>query len=172
MDISKIEELLGDEASYLLHHTSKTVTKDQLIQPTPDYVDQVWYHSDRNNRVLGNLQWLMESGRLGGTGYLSILPVDQGIEHSAGASFANLLTVFPFLIVLSQYKIYITMFALVMIVFAGYVNYKTYHMPCPADPEIGRLCMQTRKRSRYIYYFSVGLFVFATIFTYIIPRII
>jgi len=89
----------------------------------------------------------------------------------AGASFANLL-VFPFLIVLSQYKIYITMFALVMIVFAGYVNYKTYHMPCPADPEIGRLCMQTRKRSRYIYYFSVGLFVFATIFTYIIPRII
>ena len=89
MDISKIEELLGDEASYLLNHTSKTVTKDQLIQPTPDYVDQVWYHSDRNNRVLGNLQWLMESGRLGGTGYLSILPVDQVIEHSAGASFAK-----------------------------------------------------------------------------------
>ena len=89
MDILKIEELLGDEASYLLKHTSKTVTKDQLIQPTPDYVDQVWYHSDRNNRVLGNLQWLMESGRLGGTGYLSILPVDQGIEHSAGASFAK-----------------------------------------------------------------------------------
>ncbi len=89
MDISKIEELLGDEASYLLNHTSKTVTKDQLIQPTPDYVDQVCYHSDRNNRVLGNLQWLMESGRLGGTGYLSILPVDQGIEHSAGASFAK-----------------------------------------------------------------------------------
>ena len=89
MDISKIEELLGDDASYLLNHTSKTVTKDQLIQPTPDYVDQVCYHSDRNNRVLGNLQWLMESGRLGGTGYLSILPVDQGIEHSAGASFAK-----------------------------------------------------------------------------------
>lgn len=89
MDISKIEELLGDDASYLLHHTSKTITKDQLIQPTPDYVDQVWYHSDRSNRVLGNLQWLMESGRLGGTGYVSILPVDQGIEHSAGASFAK-----------------------------------------------------------------------------------
>ena len=52
-------------------------------------MDRVWYHSDRNNRVLGNLQWLMESGRLGGTGYLSILPVDQGIEHSAGASFAK-----------------------------------------------------------------------------------
>ena len=89
MDISKIEELLADEASYLLNHTSKTITKDKLIQPTPNYVDQVWYHSDRNNRVLGNLQWLMESGRLGGTGYLSILPVDQGIEHSAGASFAK-----------------------------------------------------------------------------------
>ena len=73
MDISKIEELLGDDASYLLHHTSKTITKDQLIQPTPDYVDQVWYHSDRNNRVFCNLQWLMESGRLGGTGYVSIL---------------------------------------------------------------------------------------------------
>ena len=89
MDISKIEELLADEASYLLNHTSKTITKDKLIQPTPNYVDQVWYHSDRNNRVLRNLQWLMESGRLGGTGYLSILPVDQGIEHSAGASFAK-----------------------------------------------------------------------------------
>ena len=90
----------------------------------------------------------------------------------AGASFANLITVFPFLVVLSQYKLYITIFALVMVVFAGYVNYKTYHMPCPADPEIGRLCLQTRKRSRYIYYFSVGLFIFATLFTYIIPRII
>jgi len=89
MNISKIEELLGDDASYLLNHTSKTITKDKLIQPKPDYVDQVWYHSDRNNRVLGNLQWLMESGRLGGSGYVSILPVDQGIEHSAGASFAK-----------------------------------------------------------------------------------
>jgi len=89
MDTSKIEELLGDESEYLLNHTSKTVTKDQLILPTPDYVDQVWYHSDRSNRVLRNLQWLMDSGRLGGTGYLSILPVDQGIEHSAGASFAK-----------------------------------------------------------------------------------
>ncbi len=89
MDTSKIEELLGDESEYLLNHTSKTVSKDQLILPTSDYVDQVWYHSDRNNRVLGNLQWLIDSGRLGGTGYLSILPVDQGIEHSAGASFAK-----------------------------------------------------------------------------------
>ena len=90
----------------------------------------------------------------------------------AGASFANLITVFPFLIVLSQYKSWITMFALLMIFIAGYVNYKTYHMPCPADPELGRRCMKTRKQSRYVYYFSVVLFIFATIFTYIIPKII
>jgi len=90
----------------------------------------------------------------------------------AGASFASLISVFPFLIVLSQYKISITLFALAMIVVAGYVNYKTYHMPCPADPELGRLCLQTRKRSRLIYYFSVALFLLATLFTYLIPRLI
>lgn len=94
------------------------------------------------------------------------------VAIGAGASFASLITVFPFLIVLSQYKIYITLFALVMILIAGYVNYKTYHMPCPADPELGRMCMQTRKRSRYVYYFSLVLFIFATIFTYIVPRLI
>ena len=94
------------------------------------------------------------------------------VAIGAGASFASLITVFPFLIVLSQYKIYITLFALVMILIAGYVNYKTYHMPCPADPELGRMCVQTRKRSRYIYYLSLLLFIFATIFTYIIPRLI
>ncbi len=88
LDTSKIEELLGDEASYLLNHESKTISKDKLLLPTANYVDDVWYHSDRNNRVLGNLQWMFEHGRLGGTGFLSILPVDQGIEHSAGASFA------------------------------------------------------------------------------------
>tara|TARA_R110002126_G_scaffold3477_2_gene19804 strand:+ start:1641 stop:2717 length:1077 start_codon:yes stop_codon:yes gene_type:complete len=84
-----IEELLGDEASYLLSHTSQTIKKDRLTKPSGNYVDEVWYHSDRNNRVLGNLQWLLGNGRLGGTGYVSILPVDQGIEHSAGASFAK-----------------------------------------------------------------------------------
>jgi hypothetical protein len=87
----------------------------------------------------------------------------------AGASFASLITVFPFLVVLSQYKLYITLFALVMIIFAGYVNYKTYHMPCPSNPELGRLCLQTRQQSRYVYYISVVLFIFATIFTYLIP---
>ena len=90
----------------------------------------------------------------------------------AGASFASLITVFPFLITLSQYKLYITVFALIMLVLAGYVNYKTYYMPCPADPELGKLCMKTRKKSRYIYYFSLLLFIFATIFTYIIPRLV
>ena len=90
----------------------------------------------------------------------------------AGASFASLITVFPFLITLSQYKLYITLFALIMLALAGYINYKTFYMPCPADPELGKLCMQTRKRSRYIYYLSLLLFIFATIFTYIIPRLI
>ena len=94
------------------------------------------------------------------------------VALGAGASFASLVTAFPFLITLSQYKLYITLFALVMIVIAGFVNYKTYHMPCPADPELGKLCMKTRKRSRYIYYLSLLLFIFATIFTYIIPRLI
>ena len=86
---SKIEELLGDEASYLLEHESKTISKDRLVIPSASYVDDVWYHSDRNNRVIGNLEWIMQAGRLGGSGYVSILPVDQGIEHSAGASFAK-----------------------------------------------------------------------------------
>ena len=89
LGIKSIEELLGDEASYLLDHKSKTINKDRLALPSASYVDDVWYHSDRNNRVLGNLQWMIENGRLGGTGYLSILPVDQGIEHSGGASFAK-----------------------------------------------------------------------------------
>ncbi len=89
LDIKKIEELLGDESSYLLDHVSKTISKDRLSLPSPTFVDDVWSLSDRNNRVLGNLQWLFGHGRLGGTGYVSILPVDQGIEHSAGASFAK-----------------------------------------------------------------------------------
>ncbi len=89
LGIKSIEELLGDEASYLLDHKCETISKDRLTLPASSYVDDVWYHSDRNNRVLGNLQWLMDSGRLGGTGFLSILPVDQGIEHSGGASFAK-----------------------------------------------------------------------------------
>ena len=91
------------------------------------------------------------------------------VALGAGASFASLITYIPFLITLSHYKVEITLFALVMIVMAGYVNYRTYHMPCPADPELGRLCMQTRRRSRILYYISLVIFIFASIFTYLVP---
>ena len=87
-DLSWIETLLGDEASYLLDHQCKTVDLKNIIKPGPDFVDRVLKDSDRSNVVLRNLQTLFNHGRLGGTGYLSILPVDQGVEHSAGASFA------------------------------------------------------------------------------------
>src|SRR3954469_2628184 len=85
---TRIEELLGDEAQTLLGHRSQTIPADQLHLPGPDFVDRVYSATDRSNRVLRNLQWLLDAGRLGGTGYVSILPVDQGIEHSAAASFA------------------------------------------------------------------------------------
>lgn len=83
-----IEELLAKEAKNLLEHKCATIPKESLTLPGPDFVDRIFVSSDRNNRVLVNLQWLYNHGRLRGTGYLSILPVDQGIEHSAGASFA------------------------------------------------------------------------------------
>jgi fructose-bisphosphate aldolase, class I len=86
--LDRIEELLGENARTLLEHTSKTITKDQINLPGPDFIDRVWTHSDRSTAVLRSLQTLFDNGRLAGTGYLSILPVDQGIEHSAGASFA------------------------------------------------------------------------------------
>src|SRR2546425_10217555 len=85
---TKIEQLLGDKASYLLEFKSPKISRDRLHLPGPDFVDRVWAASDRNVRVLANLQRLFSGGRLRGTGYLSILPVDQGIEHSGGASFA------------------------------------------------------------------------------------
>jgi class I fructose-bisphosphate aldolase len=88
MDIREIESLLEDDAASLLEHTCTTVPKDQLHLPGPDFVDRVWALSDRPTPVLRSLQTLFDHGRLAGTGYLSILPVDQGIEHSAGASFA------------------------------------------------------------------------------------
>ncbi len=80
--------MLGDQADYLLNHVSKTVGKDKLHSPGPDFIDRVVSNSNRNPKVLRSLQQLFSHGRLAGTGYLSILPVDQGIEHSAGASFA------------------------------------------------------------------------------------
>jgi len=86
--LSKIEEILGDRAADLLGHKCGTVPADMLHVPGPRFVEEVWVGSDRSPRVLRALQSLFDNGRLGGTGYLSILPVDQGIEHSAGASFA------------------------------------------------------------------------------------
>jgi class I fructose-bisphosphate aldolase len=86
--MERIEELLGADAHSLLDHTAQTITKDQLQLPGPDFIDRVWSISDRPTTVLRSLQSLFDNGRLAGTGYLSILPVDQGIEHSAGASFA------------------------------------------------------------------------------------
>ncbi len=85
----KTVELLGDKADYLLNHQSKTISKDQLHLPGPDFIERVWVSSDRSPAVLRNLQSLYSHGRLSNTGYLSILPVDQGIEHSGGASFAK-----------------------------------------------------------------------------------
>ena len=83
-----IEELLGKEAGYYLNHVSKTIPKESLHLPGPDFVDRVFIQTDRKPAVLRSLQQIFDHGRLAGTGYLSILPVDQGIEHSAGASFA------------------------------------------------------------------------------------
>lgn len=83
-----IEQLLGSEAKNLLEHQCKTIPKESLYLPGPDYVDRVYALSDRSTPVLKSLQALLGHGRLAGTGYVSILPVDQGIEHSAGASFA------------------------------------------------------------------------------------
>jgi class I fructose-bisphosphate aldolase len=85
---SKIAELLGNEAEDLLNHQCKTILKENLCLPGPEFVDRAVAASDRPVRVLRNLQALFNSGRLAGSGYLSILPVDQGVEHTAGASFA------------------------------------------------------------------------------------
>jgi class I fructose-bisphosphate aldolase len=87
--IDTIVSQLGSDADSLLGHTCRTVSKEMLTLPGSDFIDRVFMHSDRNVRVLNNLQRLLSHGRLGGTGYLSILPVDQGIEHSAAASFAK-----------------------------------------------------------------------------------
>jgi class I fructose-bisphosphate aldolase len=88
MSYSKIKELLGSKADLLLNHESKTVLKEHIHQPGPGFVDNTFIGSNRNPQVLRSLQDLYGTGRLANTGYLSILPVDQGIEHSAGASFA------------------------------------------------------------------------------------
>jgi len=88
MNIDKIVELLGEKSSFLLNHKCSTVSKEHLHLPGPDFIERVFYHSNRSPQVLRGLQSMYNHGRLAGSGYLSILPVDQGIEHSAGASFA------------------------------------------------------------------------------------
>jgi class I fructose-bisphosphate aldolase len=86
--MSKITDLLGAQADSLLNHTCKTISKDNIVIPTPGFIDQTFVYSNRNPQVLRSLSQLYGTGRLANTGYMSILPVDQGIEHSAGASFA------------------------------------------------------------------------------------
>ncbi len=89
MSLARITELLGKDADSLLSHTCVGIPKARVALPGPDFMERVWLDSDRSPRVIGALQSLFDHGRLGGTGYLSILPVDQGIEHAAGASFAK-----------------------------------------------------------------------------------
>jgi len=93
LSIGRIREVLGDQAS-LLDHSCKTVAKEQLHLPRPTFVDEVYSQTDRNVRVLSSLQRMYDHGRLAGSGYISILPVDQGIEHSGAASFAPNLSMF------------------------------------------------------------------------------
>ncbi|MES2199945.1 MAG: class I fructose-bisphosphate aldolase [Chlamydiota bacterium] len=89
MSISQIGLLLGEKSDYLLSHVCKTISKERLHIPGPDWVDRIFSPSDRNIRVLRSLEQMFSHGRLANTGYLSILPVDQGIEHTAGASFSK-----------------------------------------------------------------------------------
>ncbi len=84
----KIIELLGSGADSLLNHECKSISKNDIFLPNPNHVDEIWRSSNRSNQTLKSLQHILDNGRLGGTGYVSILPVDQGIEHSGGASFA------------------------------------------------------------------------------------
>ena len=86
--IERIKEYLGDQSGFYLDYESRTVNKNMIHLPGPDYVDRVFAQTDRSVPVLRNMQSIFNHGRLSGSGFLSILPVDQGIEHSAGASFA------------------------------------------------------------------------------------
>lgn len=89
MAYNEILDMLGDSAEYLLHHECKTISKDKLHLPSPDFIDKIFVQSNRSPQVLRNLSAIYNHGRLAGTGYVSILPIDQGIEHTAGASFAT-----------------------------------------------------------------------------------
>jgi class I fructose-bisphosphate aldolase len=89
LSLSRIEELLGNDSNMLLSHVSKTVDKSKLHLPGPDFMERVWLHSNRSPQVMRSLGQIYNTGRLAGTGFTSILPIDQGIEHSGGASFAK-----------------------------------------------------------------------------------
>ena len=88
MNFDDIVKLIGDKADYLLNYNNAAISKDSLHLPSPDFVDDIWINTNRNNQVLKSLKSIYGHGRLANSGYMSILPVDQGIEHSAGASFA------------------------------------------------------------------------------------
>ena len=88
--IDNIVSLLGDKAAYLLKHNCETIPTKLLHLPGPDWVDRIFAPTNRNQRVLNNLNWMYHTGRLAGTGYMSILPVDQGIEHSAGLALQRI----------------------------------------------------------------------------------
>src|SRR3954452_6057617 len=88
MPARNIQHLLGDKAGFLLDHVCRTIDRSSLHLPSPTHVDDIWINSNRNNQVLRSLQSLLNHGRLDGTGYCSIFPVDQGIEHSGGSAFA------------------------------------------------------------------------------------
>lgn len=87
-NLLKIADILGDKQEYYLGHTCKTIDKSLIHSPASDTVEKIWINSDRSIPTLNNFQRLLSQGRLAATGYLSILPVDQGVEHTAGASFA------------------------------------------------------------------------------------
>jgi fructose-bisphosphate aldolase, class I len=88
MERRRITDILGDKAEYLLGHTCKTIEQNMIHLPSPNHIEEIWVNSNRNNQVLRSLQTLLNHGRLGGSGYCSILPVDQGIEHSGGSAFS------------------------------------------------------------------------------------
>ncbi|MAJ80014.1 MAG: hypothetical protein CMK30_01590 [Porticoccaceae bacterium] len=93
------------------------------------------------------------------------------VALGAGASVATLVATFPLLVSLSKFKIYISVSTFIMLIIAGYFNYVSFYSPCPLDPELGKICLRLRKRSRYIYYFSWFIFICATIFTYLITTL-
>src|SRR6478609_58316 len=88
MASKKILDILGDQAAFLLEHKCKTIDQSTITLPSPTHVDEIWTYSNRSNQVLRSMQTLIGNGRLANTGYISIFPVDQGIEHSAGSAFA------------------------------------------------------------------------------------